>query len=448
MRRKILAVALGASVLAGLGLFASQFQKTQPNIFVNEVDDPSAKLSASRAAGPAEPSLPAIAGLDLLHIGFDEKGAHAPASEDRVVRLTIDPDLQRTALGLMSAHHLPEAAVVMIDTATGHVLVYASHVDKGTARDLCAEATAPSASVFKVVTGAALVEDAHLGPDTTQCYNGGGSEKLLPTDLVDDPRKDKYCVTLTSAMGRSLNPVFAKLAQKHLKPTQVEAMARKLGYGEPVPFDVPVQPAGLTIPVEPLEFARTSAGFWNTTLSPMQAAWLSTTVARGGEAVRPLVVKDVRDAQGEVVYTSPAAPIVRRAIKPETAAAVTTMMDYTVSDGTSFKAFHDEKARPFIPNIAIAGKTGTLTDQPNNRYYTWFTGFAPSKPLGDVRTVAIAVLVVNGPNWSVKANVIARDMLRAYFAQQNVPNVTRPSPTAIARHRETKAAKKQMITER
>jgi hypothetical protein len=37
--------------------------------------------------------------------------------------------------------------------------------------------------------------------------------------------------------------------------------------------------------------------------------------------------------------------------------------------------------------------------------------------------------------WQVKANVIARDVLRAYFAAHDVPGVTRPAaPTVVARH--------------
>src|SRR5207237_1147913 len=155
-------------------------------------------------------------------------------------------------------------------------------------------------------------------------------------------QRDKWCASLAMAMGRSLNPIFAKLAQKNLKQPQLEAMARRFGYGEPVPFDVPVQPAAVQIPAEGLDFARTAAGFWNTTLSPIEAAWISAIVARGGEAVRPLVVKDVRTPDGEVVYTSPAAPIVRRVVKSETAQALTTMMEATVTDGTSYRAFHDE----------------------------------------------------------------------------------------------------------
>jgi peptidoglycan glycosyltransferase len=441
MRRPILIVTLGG-VLAGGALISWQSWRARTDtVFVG--DDALAKLKGAPAKthGAPEPSLPSIAGLDLTRVTFDESGAVAPAAESRVVHLTLDPDLQKTAVALMAAHHLPEASIVMIDPATGHVLVYASYLDKASPRDLCAEATAPSASVFKIITGAALVEDAHLGADSKECYSGGGSERLQAQDLVDDPKKDKWCVTLAGAMGRSLNPIFAKLAQKHLKPADVESMAQKFGFGSPVPFDVPVQSAGVNIPSEPLEFARTAAGFWNTTLSPLEAAWMSSIVARGGEAVRPLVVKDVRSANGDVVYTSPASPVVRRVVKPETAAAITTMMDYTVSDGTSYRAFHDEKGHAFIPNISIAGKTGTLTDQPQNRYYTWFTGFAPSRPLGDVKTVAIAVLIVNQPNWQVKANVIARDMLRAYFAAQNVAQVTRPSPQAISRHANLHAKK-------
>jgi cell division protein FtsI/penicillin-binding protein 2 len=197
---------------------------------------------------------------------------------------------------------------------------------------------------------------------------------------------------------------------------------------------VPVQPSTIHVPNDGLEFARTAAGFWNTTLSPMEAAWLSAIVARGGDAVRPTIVKDVVGESGDVTYESPDPPLVRHAIAQATADQLTTMMEHTVSEGTSFRAFHDAKSTPFLPGITVAGKTGTLTDSQSNRYYTWFTGFAPSHPSA-VRTVSIAVLVVNGPAWQVKANVIARDMLRAYFAQQKVPQVTKPSINAIARRK-------------
>ena len=373
----------------------------------------------------------ALAGLDLSRATFDAAGPVAP-TRSGVARLTLDPELQRTALGLMTARHLPEAAVVLMDVASGRLSVYASHVDKGPARDLCVEASAPSASVFKIITAAALLEDAHLEPDTKQCYSGGES-RINPIDLVDDPQRDRWCTTLAGALGRSINTVFARLASEHLAPPELDAMARRFGYGQDVPFDVPVQPSALHVPTEPLEFARTAAGFWNTTLSPLAAAEISAIVARGGESVRPALVDKVVSTSGAVLWAAPEEPFSRRVLARETADQLGAMMQHTVREGTSWHAFHDPHGAPFLPGIDVAGKTGTLTDAETHRYYTWFTGFAPVRPLPSLRQVAVAVLVVNGPTWQVKANVLARDVLRAYFASRGAEGATRPSVAAIAR---------------
>lgn len=399
--------------------------------------DADSEISASHAsAGPAAlvplaPLPPPMTGLDLGRIGVDDVGTSAPMSDRRVARLTIDPSLQRTALTLMAAHKLPEAAIVLMDTTTGHVLVYASHLESGPARDLCAEATAPAASVFKIVTGAALVESAGLTPETKQCYNGG-EQRILPSDLEDDPQRDRWCVTLGGAMGRSVNTVFARLALKNVKPNVLEDTAKSFGFGEPVPFEVAIQPSTLHLPADSLGYARTAAGFWNSTLSPMQAAFLSTTVARGGEPIHPNIVSAVTDGTGATLYTAPPAAALKRAVVPATAQALTTMMERTVSEGTCYRAFHDPKGTPFLPGITVAGKTGTLTDEKARRFYTWFTGFAPSRPIPGVKPVAIAVLVVNLPTWQVKANVLAREILHAYFAEQKVPLVLRPPHVAVA----------------
>ena len=386
----------------------------------------------ARAPEPPAAASAALAGLDLARITVTEGGATAPADAG-TARLSLDAALQRQALGLMEAHHLPEAAVVLMDVATGKLLVYASHGGKGGPRDLCSEASAPSASVFKIVTAAALVQDAHLGPETRQCYSGG-EQRIGAADLVDDPQRDRWCTTLGGALGRSINTVFARLARERLTPAQLEAMAERFGYGDGVEFDVPVQPGALHIPSEPLEFARTAAGFWNTTLSPLQAAEMSAIVAREGETIRPSIATQVVSPTGAIAWTAPESHASRRAIGKETAASLEAMMDHTVNEGTSYKAFHDPKGGAFLPGIQVAGKTGTLTEGETQRYYTWFTGFAPAKRDASAPQVAVAVLVVNGPIWQVKANVLARDVLRAYFAEQGVQGVSRPSTREVARH--------------
>src|SRR5262249_10507312 len=155
--------------------------------------------------------------------------------------------------------------------------------------------------------------------------------------------------------------------------------ARRFGYGQPLSFDVPVQPSSLRIPPEPLEFARTAAGFWNTTLSPLEAAELSAIVAREGEWVRPSVVEKGVASDGATAWAAPDSPLTHRVVARETAAQLTTMMEHTVGEGTCWRAFHDARGAAFLPGIAVAGKTGTLTDAETKRYYTWFTGFAPSR---------------------------------------------------------------------
>jgi penicillin-binding protein A len=375
---------------------------------------------SSSAAAPKRPSLLPLAGIEIDKLVVREDEVTAPAPLGRIARLSIDPALQRAASRLLREYAFPEAAVVVLDTTGGRVLAWASHVEKGPARDLCLEATAPAASVFKIITGAALVETAGLGPDSRQCYSGGES-RINAVDLVDDPKRDRWCATLAEAMGRSINSVFARLAVKNLTPSDLTSMAGAFGFGDPLPFDVPVAASSLYIPEDKLGFARTAAGFWNTTMSPLEAATIANTVANRGELVRPVIVESVVDAAGSL-YQAPKRAVLRRAIQPETAAALTSMMETTITRGTSYRAFHDGEGRAFLPKVPVAGKTGTLTRAETQQFYTWFVGFAPSR----APEVAIAVLVVNTPSWRAKANVVAREILRAYFAAKGTPGVSRP----------------------
>jgi len=380
----------------------------------NEADDPLAMKVASQEKPATAAMAPPFAGLDLSHIAFDGSEAIAPMAGKRTAHLTIDARLQKVAVATLKQHKLPEASIVMMDPDTGAILAYASRSEHG-ARDLAIEATAPSASVFKLVTASALVEKDGAKPETRECFPRSAEQRVLSADLIRDPLRDKWCMTLATAMGKSENAVFARMAHDHLDKASLENAAKALGYGAPIAFDVPVQPSKLEIPEEPLQFARTAAGFWNTTLSPVHAALISATVARDGEMPRAHVVARVTSETGRVEYE--AKPESHRAITEAAAQALTTMMEHTVSEGTSYRAFHDARRTPFVP-ATVAGKTGTLSSE--DHLYTWFTGFAPSHAKPGEKRVAIAVLVVNRPKWHVKANVVAREMLREYFHEDKV----------------------------
>ena len=374
---------------------------------------------------------PPLTGVDLTRI--DDRGgvAIAPAHGERRAELTLVPKYQRAALGLLRQGHVPEGAVVMTDIKTGRVLAWASYVESGTMHDVASEATAPAASIFKIVTGTALVE-AGVPPSTKQCYSGG-EHSIKPADMVEDKKRDKYCATLSQAMGRSLNTVFARLASKNLDQEELGRVAERLGWGQDLPFDVPIAKSTTSFPEDELGFARTAAGFWNTTLSPFQGVNLATTIANGGEMIRLHVVGSVKDADGEIYRGPTARQVLRKAMDPQTAEAVTTMMEETVENGTSFKSFHDRAGRSYLPDIRVAGKTGTLTKPTTEGpFYTWWVGFAPSrKP-----EVALSVLVANGAKWRVKATHIACDMLRVYFADKNAPGVKDPFDRSLSARRQ------------
>jgi cell division protein FtsI/penicillin-binding protein 2 len=308
-----------------------------------------------------------------------------------------------------------------MEVKSGRLLVYASSVAGQTPYDVNARAEPPAASVFKVVTGAALIEHAGLSSTTEQCYHGGKS-RISAEELDESPSRDKWCATLGQAMGRSINVVFGRLARKYLKPADLEKMGGSLGFGAPIPFAVPNDATKLDVPSDPIEFARTAAGFWNTSLSPLAAVCLGQTVAFGGVALQPRIVSRVRE-NGRLLWEDDDKPrVLRRAIRPETATELTKMMTETVDGGSARAAFRDSSGQPYLPGISVAGKTGTLSSRDADRLYTWFIGFAPA----DQPEVAVAALVVNLPTWQIKAPTLARNLLRAYFAWSGRSGVTAP----------------------
>jgi penicillin-binding protein A len=377
------------------------------------IDAPLRKLSTAVGVAPKSKEPPKLDGLDLLRLDLRPQRVMAPLKDGQAAELTLDPGLQRVARAQMQKYRIPEGGVVVMDVKSGNLLAYASYVNEGEAFDVNVRAEAPAASIFKVITGAALVEKGGLNAESEQCYHGGKS-RILPDELVEDPRRDKWCATLAIAMGRSLNVVFARMAQKHLTPEDVAQMGGAFGFGASLPFAVQNEVPKIAIPQEPVEFARASAGFWHTQLSPLLGASIAQTVANGGVTLEPRIVQAV-SRRGEEIWREERAPrVLRRAIKAETAQQVSRMMRETVSNGSAYKSFHDIKGKPYLPGVAVAGKTGTLTDYKQNRFYTWFVGFAPA----DAPEIAISTLVVNTPSWQIKAPQLAREVLRAHFEKR------------------------------
>jgi peptidoglycan glycosyltransferase len=326
--------------------------------------------------------------------------------------LTVDPELDSFVSKLLKRNELPYAGVVAMVPSTGRLLAYVSHSSaEPNGPDRALEASAPAASVFKVITSTALLNEG-LAPTRSTCYHGG-SQALTMAELVDNPKLDRACASITGALGFSINAVMGKLALRYLDPKKLAKQAALYGFGEKLPFDVQTERSLLDVPSDKLEFARTAAGFWHTTLSPLHGAAVAAAIANKGKMMRPELVDSVLDANGQTVFKAEP-ELFRKVMEPHIAAQLGTMMTATVKQGTCRRTFRDARGRPLLPNIEVAGKTGTLNrETPSFRGYTWWVGFAPV----DDPKIALAVLVVNSPMWRIKASQVAAETLKHYLVE-------------------------------
>ncbi|WP_437972751.1 penicillin-binding transpeptidase domain-containing protein [Sorangium sp. So ce295] len=375
-------------------------------------------LAAAIAIGiaPATAS-PAPPGVRKLHV---EAGAvHATVgASGKQVRLTLDPELQRAAERLLARSGAPEGAIVASHVRTGRILVWASRGD----RDYVATPLAPSASLFKIVTAAALLEGRKVNIATPVCYTGGMSA-ITAADLEG---RGATCTVFGEALGRSINGVFARLAGRHLTADDLRNKARDLGFDGEVPIDIPVAPSAAHIPADGLGLARAAAGFWSGRLSPLGALFAMQTIANDGERVRLSLLappgahdaQDRRDAGALGPRSTDG-----RGLRADVARTLRSMLEVTTRRGTCAKAFRKPDGTRALGTMPVAAKTGTLVGGSPSRMFSWFASFAPS----DRPEIAVSVMLANDIAWRTKANLVGRELLEIYFGRR------RPGPVARRR---------------
>src|SRR5262245_34632686 len=117
-----------------------------------DVRDPLRRLDPKVLLGRGpKPARPSLQGRDLLRLDVRPTRVTARLPDGRKAGLTLDPVRQRAVRAQMETYRLPESGVVMIDVKTGKVLAYASYVAQNEKFDVNTRASAPAASVFKMV---------------------------------------------------------------------------------------------------------------------------------------------------------------------------------------------------------------------------------------------------------------------------------------------------------
>ena len=372
--------------------------------------------SAAKAFEPVDvPVVPtdaagwADAGLDISKAKqVGDKLVQTLANGTKVY-LTIEPSVQEHMEELLEQKHVPHGGVALVEPSTGRVLALVSHTQGSPAvKELARRSKAPSASVFKIVTAAALIESAGVNPNKEVCYHGGYSY-LREHHIKDDPARDHKCADLGDALAWSINSIMAKLAYKKLSRQDLRVWAQRFGYNTEIPFELPVERSKADIVADPLERARTAAGFWHTYLSPLHGALIAASVENDGVMMRPTLIDKVVTPAGESLYDFEPR-VLRRVMAKKTAKVLGKLLEGTAEYGTARRYFANRAAFP--DSVTVGGKTGTLSNKDPYLGFTWFVGFGRGS---NGKSAAVAGLACNKPKWWIKGHFAASETLRKYY---------------------------------
>ena len=316
------------------------------------------------------------------------------------IEYTLDADLTRIVFRILKRARVEFGHVILLDPTTGRVLTY---VSTDVVRFSGTEAY-PAASLVKIITAAAA-----LGSDPALARlpcRYRGSPYRLTRSRIDPPRTGKIA-SLRQALATSNNQCFAQLAVHAVGEAPLREAIASFGW---LSSPAPAHAAGtIEMGEDRYDLARVGCGLAGCRITPLHAAQLAATLARG-ELISPRWIERIFDAGGRELPL-PALRAPRRVLTPEIASDLRMMLVETTQRGTARGAFHRANGRPLLGSVQVAGKTGSLSgSQPAGRY-EWFIGVAPA----DEPRIAVAVLLLQGHLWWRNAAQIAAEVLRVVF---------------------------------
>ena len=371
--------------------------------------------------------------IDLIS-GKPKKGA--------TVELTVNSVAQQAAWNALKASGR-ESGVVAINPKTGAILALASYPSfdpnmlatldgkkliKNDKRLLADPAhplinnaistTFPPGSTFKIVTSSTAFQTGKVADENTQVP--APTRLALPgstTQLIND--NGSACgngrVSLLYAFTVSCNTAFGDLGL-HLSGSALRTQANKYNFNNPNQTLAPgMQVAQSHFPLytDPAQRAGGAIGQESDTVTPLQEAMMSATVANDGVLMKPYLVQKVTAPDLSAVATTTPSTL-STAVTPTQAAHLQVMMTSVVQSplGTA----HATAGTQVTGGIEIAGKTGTAQNGINNSGLddAVFTGYAPTTN----PEIAVGVVVKGGGFGADAAAPIAVAIIKAYLSSQ------------------------------
>jgi cell division protein FtsI/penicillin-binding protein 2 len=370
------------------------------------------RLTRGSIAETLRPSLQSNQFPPEIEIPFGNRVVKAQA------RYTLSLEHQAKVEKLLQSYRPDYGAFVALDAATGQVLVMASYSRnklEPAAQNLALRASFPAASVFKIVTAAAALDQGVLSADTVIPFNG--SYHTLYRRNVTDQTQGRWTrqITLREAFAKSVNTVFGKIGMYVLEPMQLQEYAERFQFNKTIASDIPVEAGQVQLPSEEAwGFAELASGFNRvSSMSPLQGAMMAAAVANDGIMMEPYIVEGLTSADGAVLYQAQTAPT-SITMKPESAFELRRLMKETIVSGTSRSTFRSLLRKSAFQEMEMGGKTGSLRGLSPKGKCDWFVGYVR----GEKSRIAVAALTVNEDKWRVKASYLARMFIEEYFKRR------------------------------
>lgn len=403
-----IAIILALAPLSVLALRKSKPVGSAVRTWVTSLTSPA---KPAEAAKPPAASSRFKAASDLLataEVNGSRISARTPEGMQHIY--TIQGDLQQRVHDYLVKNQVPYGVFVAIEPATGRILGMTSYsaIDSDWPRRSAYELY-PMASLFKIITASAALESHKITPETVIEFRGNNySENPRYWDI--SPRGKNNRMDVSYAMGKSINPVYGRVASDVAGKTSVMESVYRFGFNQELLSGTPAKPSQAGEPASTHDLRLMGAGLdHDVKISPLHAAVIMSAIANGGKMMAPGLTSSIIDEHGvEKELFSPRE--LRQLVTPETSASLTKMLSSTVLTGTSRKAFHDRRGRPLL-NIPIAAKTGSINGTDPKGHYSWFAAFAPIQN----PKIALVALVINPDKWKIKASQVGEQALEEFF---------------------------------
>ena len=353
---------------------------------------------------------------------YDDNVKDSVEYRNAEVLLTIDNRMQYTLEEALSksvkAYQAKGAAAIIMDPYTGEILSMASlptfdpNYYEAYPREIwtnkCINTVYEPGSVFKPIVGCIGMTMGVVDAKTN--FYDLGYIKIADRTFYNWDREGAGWITFTDVMKNSVNTGMIELGKKIGKKAMVEG-AENFGFGQSTGIDLPGEADGILYSKEMWDPDLASFAIGQgIAVTPLQELRAICAIANGGELVKPYIVKEIKDAEGQIIHEGKK-EVVRNVITEATAREMRQMMEKVVSEGGGKKAS--------IPGYRIAGKTGTAEKKAVNggyakgEYITSFVGFVPA----DKPKYAMLVMVDTPKGSNIYGSQVAAPIFKDVLQQ-------------------------------